>query len=138
VVHNVYSYNAGNRGFGNRGSLNPQNNNYNNGHNNNYNNNSRASYRGGTGGVQARPQPPEAAAAREATAPRMNTQAQHAQNYSVVRGQFAAQNHGQPATPAIRQPLPADRGSRPAMQNQSRGGQQGGQSRGGGQQGQHR
>ena len=158
VVHNVYSYNAGNRGYGNRGSSGFQNNNnnnnngrnnynngrnnYNNGQNNNYNNNSRPSYHGGTGGVQARPQPSEAAAAREPTAPRMNTQVQHAQNYSSVRGQFATQNHGQPATPAIRQPLPADRGSRPAPQNQShggqQGGQQGGQSHGGGQQGQHR
>jgi hypothetical protein len=118
VVHNTYNYNAGNRGSYNRG-----NNNYNNNRNNN---NPRASYRGG-GGVQARPQPAEREAAREPYAPRMNTQAQHEQNYRGVSGQNAAQNHGRPATPAVSRPIPADRSSRPASSNQSHGGQQGGQ-----------
>ncbi len=107
VVHNTYNYNAGNRGSYNRGD----------------NNNSRPSYRGG-GGVQTRPQPSEAAAAHEPTAPRMNTQVQHAQNYGAVRGQYAAQNHGRPATPAISRPIPADHSSRPA--SSSHGGSQSG------------
>ena len=124
VVHNVYSYNAGNRGSGNRGSDNRGNNNYNNNRNNN---NSRPSFRGGAG-VQAQPRPSEAAAAREPTAPRMNTQVQHAQNYSAVRGQSAAQNHGRPATPAISRPLPSDRSARPAPSNQSHGNSGGGNS----------
>jgi len=129
VVRNVYSYNAGNRG-----SFNRENNNYNNNRNNN-NNNSRPSFRGGAG-VQYRPQPSEAAAAREPATPRMNTQVQHAQSYSGVRGQYAVQNHGRPATPAVSRPLPADRSVRSTTSNQSHGGQQGGQSHGG-QQGQH-
>ncbi len=123
TVHNTYNYNAGNRGSYNHG-----NNNYNNNRNNN---NPRPSYRGGAG-VQARPQPSERAAAHEPTAPRMNTQVQHAQNYRGVSGQYAAQNHGRPATPAVSRPLPADRNVRPQPRGGSqpsgqRGGQQGGQ-----------
>jgi hypothetical protein len=123
VVHNTYNYNAGNRGSYNRGNNNNNRNNYN---NNRDNNNSRPSYRGGAG-VQARPQPSEREAAHEPTAPRMNTQVQHEQNYGGVRGQFANQNHGRPATPAVSRPIPADRNQRPATSNQNRGGQQGGQ-----------
>jgi WXXGXW repeat (2 copies) len=96
-VHNVYSYNA---------------------HVNVARGNPRASYRGGTGGVQARPRPSDAAAWHEPTAPRMNSQVQHAQSYSKVQGQYAAQNHGRPAQPAVRQPLRADHNVQP----QSRGG----------------
>ncbi len=108
VVHNTYNYRAGNRGsYG--------------GGNNNYNNNPRPSYRGGTG-VQTRPQPAEREAAHEPTAPRMNTQVQHAQTYSAVHGQYASQNHGRPATPAVSRPIPADHGSRSAPSNQSHGG----------------
>ncbi len=92
VVHNVYSYRAGNRGP----AYNP-----------------RPSYRGGSG-VQYRPQPAEREAAREPSAPRMNTQAQHAQTYSGVRGQYASQNHGRPPTPAVSRPIPADHSSKPA------------------------
>lgn len=122
-VHNVYNYNAGNRRSDFRGSANGGNNNYNNGYNrNNGYNNARPSYHGGPGGVQATPRPSEASAWREPTTPRMNSQVQHAQTYSSVRGQAAAQNHGRPATPAVTQPLPADRNVRPPA-----GGQQSGQ-----------
>jgi hypothetical protein len=112
VVHNTYNYRAGNRGTYGGGN----NNNY-----NNSNNNPRASYRGGSG-VQTRPQPAEREAAHEPTAPRMNTQVQHEQNYGGVRGQFANQNHGRPATPAVSRPIPADHSSRSAPSNQSHGG----------------
>ena len=95
----------------------------------------RASYRGGQGGVQARPRPSEGAAWHEPTAPRMSSQTQHAQSYGAVRGQYATENHGKPATPAISKPLPADRNVHP--QNRSGGGQSGGQSHGGGQQDHH-
>ena len=107
VVHNVYSYNAGNRGgynAGNRGSYNAG---------NGGKNVSRPSFNGGPRGVQAQPRPPEAAAAREPIAPRMSTQVQHAQSYAAAQGQLASQNHGRPATPAVSRPLPADRNVRP-------------------------
>jgi len=99
VVHNVYSYNAGNRARGVP----------------------RTSFNGGSHGVQARPRPSEVAARREPTAPRMSTQVQHARSYSTNRGQLASQNHGKPATPAISRPVPADRNVRPTT---SHGGQQ--------------
>ncbi|MGA7340617.1 MAG: hypothetical protein WBE72_12990 [Terracidiphilus sp.] len=99
VVH-AYSYNAGNRIV----------------------NGARYSFHGGAG-VQVRPRPSEAAAWHEPYAPRMSTQVQHAQSYAQVRGQFAAQNHGKPATPAISRPIRADRNVRPTMPNQSHGGQ---------------
>ena len=125
VVHNTYNYNAGNRGYNNYNGGNRGNNNYNAGNrgNNNYNggnrgngnfnndrnnNNPRPSYRGGAG-VQYRPQPSEREAAHEPTAPRMNPQVQHEQNYGGDRGQFANQNHGRPATPAISRPIPSSR-----------------------------
>lgn len=105
VVHNTYSFNAGNR-VGNlpRGNSNP-----------------RTSYRGGMGGVQARPQPSEGAAWHEPTAPRMTSQVQHAQSYQSNRGQFAATNHGRPATPAVSKPLPADRNVKPQVRSQGGG-----------------
>jgi hypothetical protein len=115
TVHNTYNYNAANRG----------NNNYNNNRNDN---NPRPSYRGGSG-VQTRPQPSEREAAHEPTAPRMNTQMQHEQNYGGMRGQYAAQNHGRPSTPAVSRPIPADHSSRPAAHGSSGSGG----SRGGGQ-----
>jgi hypothetical protein len=107
VVHNTYSYRAGNPGSYNHGS-------------NNRDNNPRPSYRGGSG-VQVRPQPAERQAAHEPTAPRMNTQVQHAQSYGGVRGQYASQNHGRPATPAVSRPIPSDHGSRSAPSSQSHG-----------------
>ena len=103
VVHNTYSYHAVNRAGFNRPAGNP-----------------RQSYHGGSG-VQYQPRPAERAAAREPTTPRMNTQVQHAQSYGGVHGQYAAQNHGRPATPAISRPIPADRGSRPAPSSHSGG-----------------
>jgi hypothetical protein len=105
-VHNVYRYNAGNRVV----------------------NAPRTSYRGGPGGVQTRPRPSEGAAWHEPTAPRMTSQVQHAQTYSAVRGQYAAQNHGRPASPAVSKPLAADRNVTPTVRAQSapRGGGGGG------------
>ena len=130
TVRNVYSYRANNRGnynAGNRGNNNNDNRNNYNGNrvNNNNDNNPRPSYRGGSG-VQTRPQPSEREAAHEPTAPRMNTQVQHAQTYGGMRGQYAAQNHGRPATPAVSRPIPADHSSRPASSNQSHGNSGGG------------
>ena len=124
-VHNVYSYNAGNRGFVNRDNNRSDNYNNNRSDNRNNYNNSRPSFHGGQGGVQFRPQPSDAAAFREPTAPRMNTQVQHEQKFQSSRGQFASTNHGQPARPAISRPIPADRNVMPTTQNQSRGGQPG-------------
>jgi len=72
----------------------------------------RPSYRGPYG-VQAHPQPQEGAAWREPYAPRMNTQVQHEQNYSAMRGQYADQNHGRPPSPSVGRPLPADRDVHP-------------------------
>ena len=114
-VHNVYNYRANVR-------VNTYNNVHvdNNVHVNNFNNNVRPSYHGGQG-VQVRPQPSETAAYREPTAPRMSTQVQHEQNYSAVRGQYAAQNQGRPASPAISRPLPADRNVHPQSHGSSGG-----------------
>jgi len=103
VVHNVYSYHANVR----------------------VQNVPRASYRGGPGGVQAQPRASEGAAWHEPTAPRMSSQTQHMQNYSNVRGQYANENHGRPASPAISRPLPADRNVKPAQRGQNQGGSKG-------------
>jgi hypothetical protein len=105
VVHNVYSYNAGNRAISNRAG-----------------NNLRTSYRGGAGGVQARPRPSEAAAWREPTAPRMSSQVQHARSFQSNRGQLANTNHGRPTTPAVSRPIPADRNVKPAVHGSGGGG----------------
>jgi WXXGXW repeat (2 copies) len=121
-VRNVYSYNAGDRGYVNREMRNNE-------MRNRVNNNSRPSFHGGQGGVQARPQPSEAAAWREPTAPRMNSQVQHAQSYGANHGQYAAGNHGRPARPAVSKPLPADRNVQPRVRTQGRSGS----NRGGGQ-----
>jgi hypothetical protein len=90
VVHNVYNYHANVR----------------------VNNVVRQSFRGGAG-VQVRPQASEGAAWREPYAPRMSTQVQHEQNYSAVRGQYATENHGRPASPAVNRGLAADRNVQP-------------------------
>jgi WXXGXW repeat (2 copies) len=117
TVHNVYNYRA-------NVHVNSLNNVHvdNNVRTNNFNNNVRQSYRGGPSGVQARPQASEGAAWREPYAPRMNTQVQHEQNYSAMRGQYASENHGRPATPAISHALPADRGVQPQSHGSSGGG----------------
>lgn len=106
VVHNVYSYNAGNRGSFAAS--------------NGVRNVARPSFNGGERGVQARPQPAEAAAAREPIAPRMSTQVQHAQSYATAQGQLASQNRGRPATPAVNRPVLADQNVKPTA---NRGGQ---------------
>ena len=139
VVHNVYEYHVrerGNNGF--RGDYGQRNNNapgenygqrnnnehrgYYNQRNNNApggNYNSRTSYRGGPGGVQSQPQPSERAAWREPTAPRMNTQVRQARTYQMNRGQLATQNNGQPRTPAVSHPVPAERNVRPTVRSQN-------------------
>jgi WXXGXW repeat (2 copies) len=96
-VHNVYSYRANVRVTNNV----------------RVNNVARPSYRGGPSGVQSRPQPAEGAAWREPYAPRMSTQVQHEQNYSAVHGQYASENNGRPASPAVSHALPADRNVHP-------------------------
>lgn len=111
VVHNVYSYRA----------------------NVHVGNTPRASYRGGPGGMQARPRPSEASAWHEPTAPRMNSQTQHAQSYQSNHGQSYTENHGKPASPVINRPLPADHNVQPTQRWQNHGGSKGG----GGQQDQH-
>ena len=117
-VHNVYRYDAGNRAVANRESYNRES-------SNRQNNSPRASFHGGTSGIQARPQASEAAAWREPTAARMSTQVQHEQKFQSNRGQFANTNHGQPAKPAVSRPIRADRNVQPTTRNQSHGGQQG-------------
>lgn len=97
TVHNVYEYHVNNRVIANH-----------------VYNNTRPSFRGGAG-VEVRPVPREVQAWHEPTAPRMTSQTQHAENYRAVPGQYANQNHGRPASPAINRPLPADRGVRPQM-----------------------
>jgi WXXGXW repeat (2 copies) len=109
VVHNVYNYRANVRAE----------------------NAPRTSYRGGPGGVDARPRESEARAWHEATAPRMSSQTQHVRNYSAVRGQYASQNHGRPPSPAISRPLPADRNVQPTQRWQHQGGQNRGRQSGG-------
>ena len=100
TVHNVYSYHA----------------------NVHVNTASRASYRGPSG-VQSSPRPAERAAWHEPTAPRMNTQVQHAQTYQSRPGQQASHNNGRPATPAVSRPIPAQRNVTPTVRS---GGQSGG------------
>lgn len=134
-VHNVYSYHANVRGNdwhgrndfhgGDRGRMD-----YGRGDDRHFNNMQRPSYRGGPNGVQSRPMPQERSAWHEPTAPRMNTQMQHAQSYAGNRGQYANQNHGRPGTFADSHPLHADRNVQP--QQRGGGGQRGGGQHGGG------
>lgn len=98
-VHNVYSYRA----------------------NVHVNTMNRASYRGPSG-VDARPQAGERAAWHEPTAPRMQTQVQHAQTYRSQPGQYASHNNGRPATPAVSRPVPADHNVQPSVRSQSHSG----------------
>ena len=123
MVHNVYSYRANGR-MGNNGNMGNNGRGYNNARKNNMapgNNMDRPSYRGGPNGVQSMPRPSEGAAFHEPTAPRMDTQAQHAQNYSTMRGQYASENHGRPATAAESRPLHADYGAQPQQHNNGKG-----------------
>jgi hypothetical protein len=122
-LHNVYSYRANvhvnNVHVNNNVRVN---------NNERGNNNVRPSYRGGPNGVEAHPQPSEGAAYREPTAPRMNTQVQHEQNYSTQRGQYASPGNNRPATTAETRPLHADPHVTP--QPRSSGGGGGGRSGG--------
>jgi hypothetical protein len=114
VVHNVYEYHAPARGYNApRGNYDQ----HNNAPRGNYD--SHASYRGGPGGVQSRPQPSEGAAWQEPTAPRMSSQERHAQNYQSNRGQSAAHNNGQPHTPSVSKPVRADHNVHPTVRAQS-------------------
>ena len=108
-VRNVYSYRANVR----------VNNNGNNGRVNN--GGARQSYRGGPNGVQSQPRSSEGNAYREPTAPRMNTQVQHEQNYSTQRGQYASPNN-RPATTAETRPLHADPHVTPQVRSSGGGG----------------
>jgi len=129
-VHNVYSYRANvhmndmhinnNVRVNNNVHVNNNNERFNN--NSRMDNGMRPSYRGGPNGVVSRPQPQEGAAYREPTAPRMNTQVQHEQNYSAMRGQYASENHGRPATPAESRPLRAEPNVRPQQRSGGGGG----------------
>ena len=123
VVHNVYEFHAPDRGYNaprgdyNRpGSDNTPRGNYDQHGNNNQpgNHNQRPSYSGGNG-IQAHPQPSEAAAWHEPTAPRMNTQMQHQQTYQTNRGQLATHNNGQPRTSAVSHPVPAQHNVSPTV-----------------------
>jgi len=76
---------------------------------------SHVSFHGGSSGVQRQPEAQEKAAWHEPVAPRMSTQVQHAKSYQSDRGQFYAQNHGQPPNPAVSKPVPAERNVHPAM-----------------------
>jgi len=107
-VRNVYSYRA-----------NVRVNNY--VRNARVNNAIRPSYRGGPNGVQVQPRASEGAAYREPTAPHMTTQVQHAQNYSMVRGQYATENHGKPATAAESRPLRAEPNVKPQVRGNNNG-----------------
>ena len=120
-VHNVYSYRANVRvnDVHMRNDIHVNND----GH---FNGLPRPSYRGGPNGEQSHPEASERSAYREPTAPRMNTQVQHEQNYGQMRGQYASENHGRPATPAESRPLHAD----PHVQPQQRSGGGGGHSGG--------
>jgi WXXGXW repeat (2 copies) len=92
VVRNVYNYNVVNRTV----------------------NTTHVSFNGGSGGVHARPAPPELAARQEPVAPRMNTQIQHEQMARADHTQFVAVNHGRPANPVVTHPVEADRNVKPA------------------------
>lgn len=58
----------------------------------------RVSFNGGSGGIQIRPRLAELAALREPHAPPMRTQIEIRHTASQNRAQFAAVNHGRPAT----------------------------------------
>ena len=117
-VRNVYSYRANVRVNNNdRGNNNQRGNN-----NVRVNNGGRPSYRGGPNGVQAQPRASEGNAYREPTAPRMNTQVQHEQNYSTQRGQYAARNNTRPSTTAETRPLHADPHVTPQVRSSGGGG----------------
>ena len=116
-VHNVYSYRANVRmnDMHMRNDVHVDN-------QGRFNGMARPSYRGGPNGEQSRPEASERSAWHEPTAPRMNTQVQHAQSYAGNRGQYANQNHGRPATFADSHPLQADKNVHPQQRSGGRSG----------------
>jgi hypothetical protein len=77
------------------------------------NNNVRVSFNGGPGGLRIRPRPAELVAFREPHAPPMQAQVQIERAAVTNRAQFAAVNHGRPASVVIEKPLVADRDVHP-------------------------
>jgi len=73
----------------------------------NYSPFNRVSYHGGPGGVARMPAPAELAVRRESHTGPLSAQVEHVRNAAADRAQFAAGNHGHPATAALAQPLPA-------------------------------
>ena len=67
-------------------------------------NNSHTSFNGGTGGVQARPTPQEAAVAHENHIPPTSAQESHVQAARAIPANFAKTNGGHPAMAAIQRP----------------------------------
>jgi hypothetical protein len=64
----------------------------------------RVSYNGGPGGVNARPNAQEEAAARDHHVEATSAQVQHEQSARSDRNQLASVNHGRPATAAVARP----------------------------------
>jgi hypothetical protein len=89
VVHNVYNYRVV------------------------ANNNVRVSFNGGPGGLRIRPRPAELVAFREPHAPPMSAQVAIERTAVANREQFAAVNHGRPASFVVERPAVADRDVHP-------------------------
>ena len=64
----------------------------------------RVSYNGGTGGINARPNAEQEAAARDRHVAATETQTQHAEAARADRNQLASVNHGQPRVAATPRP----------------------------------
>jgi hypothetical protein len=79
------------------------------------NNVNRVSFNGGNGGIQVRPRLAELAALREPHAPPMQTQVQMMRAASQNHAQFAAVNHGRPASFVETRAVVADRNVHPAV-----------------------
>jgi hypothetical protein len=75
--------------------------------------NNHVSFNGGSGGVQLRARPAELVALHAPHVAPMTAQVQNQHAASTNKAQFAAVNHGRPATVAVTQPLPADRNVKP-------------------------
>jgi len=79
------------------------------------NNVNRVSFNGGNGGIQVRPRLAELAALREPHAPPMQSQVQMMRAASQNHAQFAAVNHGRPASFVETRAVVADRNVHPAV-----------------------
>ncbi|MGD0735580.1 MAG: hypothetical protein ABR976_10555 [Terracidiphilus sp.] len=73
----------------------------------------RVSFHGGQGGIRLRPRPAELAALREPHAAPMHAQIENEHAASTNRAQFAAVNHGRPASMVVEKPIMADHGVHP-------------------------